>query len=101
MIPIRNIEDYNENRHIYESYIGDNRDIPFDYCLYFDLFPAVASPSYKMDYIQSFGTAMYGNINVIVLFDSRTGQVWAYGINVEGEPSYLGKLTELGKPMVK
>jgi hypothetical protein len=63
--------------------------------------PAVASPTYKMDYIQSFGTAMYGNKNIIVLFDSRTGQVWAYGINVEGEPSYLGKLIELGKPIVK
>ena len=63
--------------------------------------PAVASPSYKIDNIQYFGTGMYRNKNVIVLFDSRTGQVWAYGINVEGEPSYLGKLTELGKPMVE
>lgn len=58
-------------------------------------------PGHKMDYIQSFGTTMYGERNAVILFDSRTGDVWAYGINVEGQPSFLGKLTELGKPLVK
>ena len=43
---------------------------------------------------------------ILAFFDTRTGDVWGYtatraGTLVEFQPEYAGKLTELGKPLVK
>ena len=37
---------------------------------------------------------------VIILLDSRNGNVWSYGLT-EGRVSFVGQLTELGQPLVR
>jgi len=69
---------------------------------------AIASPGGKFDYIQvwAMGYTLPGlpRESHIILFDSRNGDVWAYSdaaIVGKEKPSYVGKLTELGKPIMK
>ena len=69
---------------------------------------AIASPGAKFDYIQiwAMGYSLPGlpHDSHIILFDTRNGNVWAYSDGAmvgKGTPSYIGKLAELGKPILK
>jgi len=69
---------------------------------------AIANPGGKFEYVQmwAMGYSLPGLPREahIILFDSRNGDVWAYSDTAmvgKGTPSYLGKLTELGKPIMK
>ena len=69
---------------------------------------ANADPGASFDYVQVLcsscafpGLPREGHI---ILFDSRNGNIWAYSDEAmagKATPSYCGKLTELGKPIVK
>jgi hypothetical protein len=54
----------------------------------------------KYDYIQYLGGFVGSSDAVMVLFDTRNGDMWLYGL---GEPTvlYLGQLTELGRPLTR
>ena len=69
---------------------------------------ANASPGSSFEYVQvwAMGYCLPGlpQESHIILFDSRNGDVWAYSDKAmvgRAEPSYLGKLKELGKPIMK
>lgn len=69
---------------------------------------ANASPGGSFDYVQIWGMSqslpglpMEAHV---ILFDSRNGNVWAYSDKAmvgKAQPSYIGKLAELGKPIMK
>jgi hypothetical protein len=69
---------------------------------------AIANPGGTFDYIQvwAMDSCLPGLPSEahIILFDSRNGDVWAYSDTAmvgKATPSYVGKLTELGKPIMK
>jgi hypothetical protein len=69
---------------------------------------AMAIPEGKMDYVQIWcssctfpGLPHEGHL---ILFDSRNGDIWAYSdkaVTGISKPVYLGKLKELGQPIMK
>jgi|RhiMetStandDraft_8_1073273.scaffolds.fasta_scaffold01625_2 hypothetical protein len=66
---------------------------------FLDLTAASGSMS-KYDYIQYLGGFVGSSDAAMVLFDTRNGDMWLYGL---GEPTvlYLGQLTELGRPLTR
>ncbi len=77
----------------------------------FQAHSAHASPVGRMDYVQVLcskcvieGVTETWWGGRLVLFDSRNGDIWAYSdeaLSGNAKPIYVGKLAELGQPVVK
>ena len=52
------------------------------------------------DYVRYLGGFNTSTGHVILLLDSRNGNIWSYGLT-EHRVSYVGQLTELGQPLVQ
>jgi hypothetical protein len=55
----------------------------------------------SLDYLQVWNMSAYFSGGAFLVFDTRTGDLWAYTLNaVEGRsnPQYIGTLTDPGKP---
>lgn len=59
-----------------------------------------AAPAMESQSIQSWGTSN----GLMILYSPRTGEVWSYSAATlagKNQPTFLGRLTELGQPGVK
>jgi hypothetical protein len=57
------------------------------------------------DHVRYLGRFGIGNLSGNLLMDVRSGDIWGYGVgshggSTEGEVIYVGRLTQLGQPLV-
>lgn len=66
-------------------------------------FKPLMAPEIALAQSRFSGVQFSGSLGGFWAFDSRTGQVWIYSTerSIYGQCEYVGKITELGKPLSK
>jgi hypothetical protein len=61
---------------------------------------AAQTQARNYDYVRYLGGFNTSTGQVMILLDSRNGNIWSYGLS-ERRVSYVGQLTQLGQPLVQ